>query len=415
MLPTLREAGRRRPSPSRQGLPIGATLSSVVAGAQEHDVVYDPLAPDFGTRLYEVYRTLRDEYPLYRDDRRDAWVLSRFADVEAAVNDPVTFSSEETTISQGLLPMIQQLDAPRHDLLRAQVSRAFTPRRIAEIEPRARAIAIELLEQMRAKGRGDLLRDFARHLPSRVIGEMIGVPAERIETFLEYTESFVETSTDPARQHDRSNAVAIYEEFARLLEERRANRRPDLMSALLDAEVEGRRLTQEELLGFCFVLIVAGNDTTTNLIANGSVLLARHPDQRALLAREPARIPGAVEEMLRFESPAQALPRRTTAPVTIHGQSIPSGSIVSLLWGAANHDERHFPEPERFDVSRDARRHLALGQGVHYCLGANLARLEGRVAFEELLARIPEYELTQEPGWLSSIWARAHDAVPVGF
>lgn len=373
---------------------------------------YDPLAPEFGSNLYEIYRVLRDDHPVYHDPERDTWVLSRFDDVRDAVSDPVTYSSENTNISQGLLPMIQQLDGVRHDRLRSLVSRAFTPRRIAEVEPRARTIAVELIEDIRRRGEGDLLKDFARHLPSRVIGEMIGVPEDRIATFLEYTEAFVETPIDPAQQHGRSPAIGIYEEFARLLDERRRNRRDDLMSALLDAEMDGRSLTQEELLGFCFVLIVAGNDTTTNLIANGAVLLARHPEQRTRLAAQPERLPNAIEEMLRYESPAQALPRRTTRPIEIHGRTVPEGSLVSLVWGAANHDEREFPDPERFDIDREVRRHLALGQGVHFCLGANLARLEGRVAFEELLGRMPDYELKGEPGWVPSIWARAHDAIP---
>jgi len=377
--------------------------------------VYDPLAPDFGEHAYEIYRTLRDHHPVYHDTRRDHWVFSRYADVKAAVNDPGTFSSEKTDISQGLLPMIQQLDSPRHDRLRAQVSSAFTPRRIAGIEPRAREIAVELLDGLRHAEHGDLLRDFARHLPSRVIGEMIGVPSDRIERFLALTESFVTISESTGEERDRSSAVAIYEEFARLFEERRGERREDLMSALLDAEVEGRRLTEEELLGFCFVLIVAGNDTTTNLIANGAVLLAEHPEQRALLVRDPARIPDAIEEMLRYEAPAQALPRRTTREVERHGVRLPGNAMVSLVWASANHDEREFPEPERFDVTRGARQHLALGQGVHYCLGAALARLEGRIAFEELLARMPDYELAGEAPWVPSIWARARSSVPVQF
>ncbi|MDG2303546.1 MAG: cytochrome P450 [Candidatus Binatia bacterium] len=399
--------------------PGSALVSVPMTPAQSEPArLYDPLAPDFGDHLYEIYRTLRDEHPVYHDTRRDQWALSRFADVQAALNDPATFSSEDTSISQGLLPMIQQLDSPRHDRLRALVSRAFTPRRIAEIEPRARAVAIELLDELRDTGRVDLLREFARHLPSRVIGEMIGVPADRIAMFMEFTEKMIVTpgnATSGSEEHDRSPAIAIYEEFARLLEERRASRSDDLVSALLDAELDGRGLTQEELLGFCFVLIVAGNDTTTNLIASGSVLLARHPEQRALLVAEPERIPNAIDEMLRFETPTQALPRRLTRDVELHGTRLSEGSVVSLLWGSANRDDREFEKPERFDIHREPKRHLAFGHGVHYCLGANLARLEARVAFEELLARIPDFELDGAPGWLPSIWARAHDTVPIRF
>jgi cytochrome P450 len=200
-----------------------------------------------------------------------------------------------------------------------------------------------------------------------------------------------------------------------LLDERRHERRDDLMSALLDAEIDGEGLTQEELLGFCFVLIVAGNDTTTNLIANGAVMLAHHPEQRRMLVADPSLIPNAVEEMLRFESPAQVLPRRTTEEVEIHGVTIPAEQEIQLVWAAANRDDREFLDADRFDVNREIRRHLALGTGLHFCLGSKLARLEARVGFEELLAHIPEYKLESEPRWVQSIWARAYADVPICF
>jgi cytochrome P450 len=260
------------------------------------------------------------------------------------------------------------------------------------------------------------MADYARHLPSRVIGDMIGVPPERREAFLRWTESMVAVPGDASEGRDvRSAARKIYEEFALLLDERRRARRDDLMSALLDAEIDGERLGQEELLGFCFVLIVAGNDTTTNLIANGAILLAQHEEARRELVADAAGIEDAVEEMLRCESPAQALPRRATRDVRLHGVAIPEGAEVQLVWGAANRDEREFDDPDRFDVHRRIRRHLAFGQGLHFCLGANLARLEARVAFEELLARMPDYELEEAPRWVTSIWARSPERVAVRF
>ena len=218
-----------------------------------------------------------------------------------------------------------------------------------------------------------------------------------------------------ARRVVRDPAAKIYEEFALLLAERRAERSDDLMSALVDAEIDGTRLSEDEILGFCFQLIIAGNDTTTMLIGNGATLLAQHPDQLALLARAPGRIANAVEEMLRYEPPAHALPRRARRDLLLHGRTIPQDARVLLVWAAANLDEREFDEPERFDVERKIPRHLAFGHGVHFCLGASLARLEARIAFEELLARIPDYTLEREPGWLTSRWLRAHDAVPIEF
>jgi cytochrome P450 len=381
---------------------------------QSDNFVYDPSRADFQANAHAVYRALRDEHPVYENPATGIWAISRYADVRDAATDTARLSSENTDISVGLLPHIQSLDPPRHDALRNLVSRAFTGRRADAMEPRIRAIAKRLIDGFAARGEADLLAEFSRHLPSLVIGEMIGVPEDRREAFLDWTEAMVETESGGT--HDVVQpATNIYAEFSKLLAERRGSRREDLMSALIDAEIDGERLSEEELLGFCFTLIVAGNDTTTNLIANGLVLLAEHPDQRALLTREKAAIPNAIEEMLRCESPAQALPRRMLSDLTLRGRTIPKGAMVRLVWAAANRDEREFARADAFDVTRPAPRHLGFGVGAHFCLGARLARLEARVAFEELLARLPEYELTGDPGWKTSIWARAHRQLPVRF
>ncbi len=378
------------------------------------DFVYDPTRPDFQANAHAIYRVLRDEHPVYENPVTGIWALSRYADVRDAATDTNRFSSENTDISAGLLPHIQSLNPPRHDALRNLVSRAFTGRRADAMEPRIRAIAVRLIDRFAARGEADLLAELARDLPSLVIGEMIGVPEDRREAFLDWTEAMVETEGGNTAAIIQP-ATNIYAEFSKLLAERRGARREDLMSALIDAEIEGEHLSEEELLGFCFTLIVAGNDTTTNLIANGAVLLAEHPEQRALLARDRSAIANAIEEMLRCESPAQALPRRMMSNVTLHGRTIPKGAMVRLVWAAANRDEREFPNADAFDVTRPAPRHLGFGVGAHFCLGARLARLEARVAFEELLARVPEYELCGDPGWKTSIWARAHKQVPVRF
>ncbi len=375
--------------------------------------VYDPASADFPERAHEIYRTLRDEHPLYRNEALGTWALSRYDDVRDAAADAETFSSERTSISMGLRPMIQQMDPPRHDALRDLLWRAFTPRRVAAMEPRIRELSRGLIDRFAARGECDLLHEFASQLPSLVIGELIGIPAERRESFLKWTEALI--TANPNRDWDANPFESIYAEFAELLDQRRGARRDDLMSALIDAELDGQKLSQEELLGFCFLLVVGGNDTTTNLIANGAVLLAVHPDQRARLVRDPGLVPGAVEEMLRYDAPTQALPRRLTRDVEIHGETMREGDEVSLVWGAANHDERQFDAPERFDVHRKDNRHLALGHGIHFCMGSHLARLEGRVAFEELLSRMPEYELVGDPPWQPSAWARAYASVRVRF
>jgi len=375
---------------------------------------WDWTRPDFQERLHEIYRSLRDSAPLAKSPA-GFWAVSRFADVHALASDPATYSSERTLISPpGLVPTIQSLDPPRHDRLRALVSLAFTPSRVRAMEPRVREIARALLAPLLEAGRGDLLAAYARHIPSQVIGELIGIPAERIPDFLHWTEAMVELPQGRAQSEAiQSPAASIYGEFAALLEQRRRARRDDLMSALIDARLDGIELTQEELLGFCFVLVVAGNDTTTNLIANGAVLLAEHPEQRRALAADPSLLDGAIEEMLRYESPAQALPRRLTRDVLLHGEPLREGEQLFLLFGSANRDEREFEQADRFEIRRSIKRHLAFGQGIHFCLGKSLARLEARVAFAELLAAAPGYELAGPAPWLPSMWARAHARVPV--
>src|SRR5262245_55364880 len=377
---------------------------------------YDPYGAEFQERAHEIYRVLRDEHPVYENRERGFFAISRFADVWQATLDVDALTTEGVEEALSLRPMLNYLDPPRHDRLRALVSRAFTWRRVAGLEPRARAIARELPAGLADAGRCDLVACYAEPLPGRIIAEMIGVPPERRETFLRHTRRML--STNPSKsitETIREPSARIYEEFELLIDERERRRRDDLMSALLEAEQDGERLTRDEILGFCYQLIVAGNDTTTTLIGNGAVLLAEHPDQLRALARDPGLVPAAVEEMLRYESPAQALPRRARRDLLLHGCRIPADVRVLLVWGAANRDPREFAEPDRFDVRRTIRRHLALGHGIHSCLGASLARLEARVAFEELLACIPDFALEAKPGWITSRWARAHPDVSIAF
>ena len=372
--------------------------------------VYDPSTAEFQQRMHDVYREMRDRHPLYVG--RGFYAISRFSDLWDAIHDPETFSSDGVAEAAQLMPQMIYMDPPRHTELRALVSRAFTPRRVAELEDRVRAVTRDRIDAFAPAGGCDVVHDLAAPVPSTIMSALIGVPPEHTEQFRAWTEAFLEV-TGP--DDIAARASGIYSLFGELLAERRRAPADDLMSALLTAEADGQRLSESDLLGFCFLLLIAGNDTTTTLIGNGVELLARHPDQRAELVADPSLIPDAMEEMLRIESPTQALPRTATRDTELHGVPIAAGARVMLLFGAANLDEREFSEPESFDIHRRAPRHLAFGHGVHYCLGAMLARLESRIVFEELLARIGPYELAAEPERYTSNWARAWKTLPICF
>ncbi len=371
--------------------------------------VYDPATEQFQREMHAIYRTLRDEHPVYVAPD-GAYVLSRFDDVWTAVHDWGTFSSAGVAEAAELRPQMIYMDPPDHTALRALVSRAFTPKRVADLEPRVRLVADQLLSRVAAAGTCDLVHEFASPLPSTIMSDLIGVPDEHRKAFQGWIEAFLEV-TGP--EDIASRAANIYGLFGSLLAERRHSPADDLMSALLAAQVDGENLSDDDLLGFCFLLLVAGNDTTTSLISNGAELLARHQDQRGELAGDPSLIPAAVEEMVRIESPTQALSRTAMRDVDLHGTTIPAGSRVILLWGSANLDDREFADPDLFDIHRRPTRHLGFGHGIHVCLGAALARLESRVAFEELLARMPEYEIRGEPRRYVSNWARAWRFLPL--
>lgn len=371
--------------------------------------IYDGHAPALQTALYEIYRKLRDHDPIHRDAHHDQYVATRYEDVAAILQDPDTYSNAGVAESKLLMPMIVYMDNPRHKSLRALLSRVFTPNRVAALEPFIRESTRRLLDESAKTPQCNFMRSFASQLPSIVICDLIGVPEARRQAFLECTEAMIETG--PKSHPIAEPAGKIYRQFETLLAQRRAEPRDDLMSALLDAEVDGEGLSEQELLGFCFNLILGGTDTTMNLIGNGTVLLAAHPEQRRTLAEDPSRIPEAIEEMLRIESPTQTLPRRTTREVELHDKTIPAESRVLVCYGAANHDERVFEDPDVFDIDKNRVRHLAFGLGAHHCLGASLARLEARIAFEELLARHPDYVVRDDGGWVTSRWARSHPRV----
>lgn len=369
---------------------------------------YDPADPAFHDRIWDVYRTLRDEHPVYEDPERGDFAISRFADVLAVARDVDTFSSYALEGSF-FKPMLNYLDPPRHSQLRSVVSRGFTPARIAALEPRVRELAAGLLDPLLDRDRCDFHDDFCAILPSLVIADMVGVPGELLPEFRDLATAFlVNVGEDYEALTSR-----IYALFEGLLAERRKHPADDLMTVLVETTIDGAPLSEDEILGFCLLLMVGGIDTTTNLLGNGIVLLARDPAARQALLADPSRWPAAIEEVNRVESPTQWLPRTARRDVEMHGVTIPEGGRVVLLWGSANHDEREFVDPERFDVDRDASRNVAFGFGAHFCLGAALARLEARVGFEEWHARFPDYELASEPERLLSYVARGYEKIPL--
>ena len=362
---------------------------------------------------------------MYHDERRGFWALSRFDDVLWAAHDPATFCSGQGIALEGQarspFPNLITMDDPRHAQLRRLVSRGFTARPIGTNESRIRDLATEMIDriiEMAADGSPvDLVPALTGPLPMTVVGDLIGVAASDREQFRTWADTIVHQDVD--RPRDRRSRTyrggcRRRQSFAEIIAARRAEPMDDLVSALVAASVDGERLTDDEILGFCFLLIVAGTETTTNLIGLGALALAAHPDQRAKLVADPSLIPSAVEEMLRWGSPVQGLARTTTRAIDRHGVTIPEGAKVQLLYGSANRDEREFADPDRFDVTRSVDRHLAFGHGVHFCLGAALARLEAIVVFEELLRRVPNWRVDVEHvEWIHSSSVRGPATLPI--
>ena len=362
-------------------------------------VVYDPYAYEIHEDPYPTYRRLRDEAPAYCNEERGFWALSRYRDVHGAMQDHQTFSSSEgVALERGTamrIPMIIALDPPRQTQLRRLVSKGFTPRRVAEMEPAVRALARKWLAPLVARGHGDFIEEFSAKLPMDVISTLLGVPDADQDMLRGWSDALLHRepgkASIPRRGLEGSANMIRY--FGEAIAARRRRPGDDLVSALVDAEVDGERLADDEIIGFCFLLVIAGNETTTKMLGNAAILLEHHPDARALLVREPARIADAVDEVVRFDNSTQMLARTATRDVPLHDQTIPAGARVVLLVGSANRDERAFERPDEFDIRRGPTDHLAFGVGIHYCLGASLARLEGRVALEEFLAHVPEYDV----------------------
>jgi cytochrome P450 len=363
----------------------------------------NPFAPEFQADPWPVYRHLREHAPLYRNERLDFWALSRFADVLSASQDWATYSSAEGTLLERLdpafleaTPMMIFLDPPRHDRLRRLVQRAFTPRRLAALEPFVRATAAAGLDGLVARGGGDVVADLAALLPMEVIFTLLGVPADDRRPLRRWIDDSLDRTPEGGFPDHALTAMAnLLQYWFRFLPRVRARPDEGLVSALCAADIDGEALTDGEIVGFCQLLGAAGNETVTKLLANTVVLLHRHPEAWAACRADPGRIPNAVEEALRWTSPSQYQGRVTTRDVSWYGRTVPRGARILLLTAAANRDDRQFPDPDRFDVGREIPVALGFGHGVHFCLGAALARLEMRVALEEMARRMPRFTVDE--------------------
>jgi cytochrome P450 len=377
---------------------------------------YDPYDYSIDADPYPVWKQLRDEAPLYHNEKLGFYALSRYDDVLGGLLDQDTFVSghgivlEMITDQPAGIPMMIMMDPPVHTRMRKLVSRAFTPRRIAALEPRIVEICSGLLDPLVGAGEFDFVADYAGLIPPTVILALVGFPPGFAAEFRQTVDESMhyEAGHDPVSAGaQRRNVDALSEldsgVFAMLpdlIDQRRQHPQDDLISALVHAELdavegESRRLTDEEIVRFVQLIATAGSETVVRLLGFAAVELARHPDQRQLLVDDPALIPNAVEETLRFEAPSPIQGRWVARDIDIHGTVVPRGAKMALLNGSADRDERHFPQPDRYDVRRTIDRHLAFGYGIHFCIGAALARLEGRVAIAETLKRFPRWEIDE--------------------
>ena len=355
---------------------------------------FNPLSPEVKADPYPYYAEMRRDDPVHRMEAFGAYMVARFDDVSRILMDPELFSSVgfgASDIEGRPTNMLISCDPPDHTRLRGLVNRAFTPRIIAALEPRIQEVLDEYVANVLPAGRMDLMADLAIPLPVTIIAGMLGVPAERRDDFKRWSQAVVRQMGNPNEaedNHDEMDEFVTY--FHQVIETRRTDPGDDLISILVRAEVEEQAITADEILLFTILLLVAGNETTTNLIGNAVLALLRNPDQLAKVQRDPSLVPNLVEEALRYDSPVQFLPRKAMRDVEMAGTRIPKDAMVFPIFASANRDERRFPNGERFDVTRDTQGHVAFGHGIHFCLGAPLARLEARIALEAIVTKMPE-------------------------
>ncbi|MFM8973506.1 MAG: cytochrome P450 [Actinomycetota bacterium] len=363
-------------------------------------VRFNPYAYEVHEDPFPVYRQLRDEAPCYFDEELGFYALSRYADVLDALHDPDTFCSRYgITLEDGNpVPKLLTTDPPEHTRLRRLVSRAWTPRRIAGMEDAVRALSSRYLDALAGRDRIDLIADYAALLPMDVISKLLGVPDADQDRLRGWSDLLLhrEAGVPDVTPAGIEAAGHLYRYFAAFVADRRRTPGDDFTSVLLAAEPDGEALTDDQVIGFCFLLIIAGNETTTKLIGNVLLALQRHPGERAKVLDDVGRIPDAVEEVLRYDGSTQVMARTLTRDAERHGTTMRAGAKVLLLLGSANRDERVWDRPDVFDIDRaGSTHHVGFGHGIHVCLGAALARLEMRVSLEELLARAPGYEIDE--------------------
>ena len=371
------------------------------------DAYYDPYDWDIDTDPYPAWKRLRDEAPLYYNEKYDFYALSRFDDVERCSVDWRTYISGKGSVLEIIKSGIEMPpgnilfeDPPAHDMHRSLLSRVFTPKRIADIEPKVREFCARTLDPYVGSERFDFILDLGAQMPMRTIGMLLGIPEDDQEAIRERIDAGfkMESSEMPDSESATYGIRSFGDDFADYVEWRAQNPSDDLMTELLNAEFEDetgstRTLTRDEVLNYVGLLNAAGNETTTRLIGWTGKVLAEHADQRQELVDDPGLVPQAIEELLRFEAPSPVQARSVTREVEHHGERVPEGAVLLLLTAAANRDERHFEDPDRFDIHRKIDHHLTFGYGIHFCLGSHLARLEGRIALEEVLKRFPKWEV----------------------
>ena len=389
-----------------------ATTNELVYDPYDHDTIYNP---------HTLFRRLREEAPLYYSEEYDFYAISRFEDVERTLVNRETFVSRNG-VTLDMLKSGMEIpagtlifeDDPTHGIHRALLSRMFTPRRIGSLEPAIRQLCVKLLDPLVGAGGFDFVGDLGSQVPMRVIGMLLGIREADQESVRDHFGR--NRSDEEGRDESAVLSGAIFSEY---IDWRVEHPSDDIMTQLLNAEFDDengapRRLTRDELLAYVNIIAAAGNETTRVLIGWTGKLLSDFPDQRRLLVEDPSLVPNAVEELLRFEPNTLQNCRYVAQDVEYYGQLVPAGSVMVTLTPSANRDERHFTEPDRFDVRRDLDHHLAFGFGAHYCLGQALARLEGRIVLEELLKRFPEWDADLDTAtFMYHTDMRGYESLPV--